>query len=59
MIQTHKEEELILPRVAHTYTAENTVISPNFLMWKFCGKVQSPRNSTETAPFPKIFTPGN
>ena len=20
------------------YTAENTVISPNFLVWKFCGK---------------------
>ena len=21
-------------------TAENTVISPNFLVWKFCGKAQ-------------------
>ena len=23
-----------------TYTAKNTVISPNFLVWKFCGKAQ-------------------
>ena len=22
------------------FTAKNTVISPNFLVWKFCGKVQ-------------------
>ena len=22
------------------YTAKNTVISPNFQVWKFCGKVQ-------------------
>ena len=28
----------ILMMIAHT--AKNTVISPNFLVWKFCGKVQ-------------------
>ena len=33
-------------------TAKNTLISPNFLVWKFCGK-----HSLNT--FPKIFTPGN
>ena len=47
-------------------TAENTVISLNFLVWKFCGKAQFPqsfkqiaRNYVETVPFHKIFTPGN
>ena len=47
-------------------TMKNTVISPNFLVWKFCGKVQFPhsfgqfaRNHAETVPFHKIYTPGN
>ena len=47
-------------------TAKNTVISPNFLVWKFCGKVQFPlifrifaRNYEETVSFHKIFTSGN
>ena len=47
-------------------TAKNTVISPNFLVWKFCGKAQLPhsfarfaRNYAENEPFCKIFTPGN
>ena len=42
-------------------TTYNAVISPNFLVWKFCGKVQFPhsfrriaRNYTETVPFRKI-----
>ena len=38
-------------------TAENTVISPDFLVWKFCGKAQFPH--TETVPFRKISTPEN
>ena len=49
-----------------TYTAKNTVISPNFLVWKFCGKAQFlhsfgrfARNYAETVPFHKISTPGN
>ena len=25
-------------------TAKNTTISPNFLVWKFCGKAQFPQN---------------
>ena len=48
------------------YTAKNTVLSPDFLMWKFCGKAQFPhsfeqiaRNYAETMPFCKISTPGN
>ena len=48
------------------HTAKNTVISPDFLMWKFCGEAQFPhsfgrfaQNYTETVPFRKIFTPGN
>ena len=47
-------------------TAKNTVISPNFLVWKFCGKVQFPyslgqfaRNYAEIVTFRKISTPGN
>ena len=26
-------------------TAKNAVISPNFLVWKFCGKVQFPQRN--------------
>ena len=49
-----------------TPTAKNTVISPNFLVWKFCGKTQFlqsfgriARNYAETVPVQKIFTPRN
>ena len=45
-------------------TAKNTVISPNFMVWKFCGKAQFPhsfgriaQNYVETVPFHKISTP--
>ena len=44
----------------------NTVISPNFLFWNFCGKVQFThsfgrfnRNYAGTVPFHKISTAGN
>ena len=47
-------------------TAKNTVISPNFLVWKFCGKEQFPhnfgqiaRNYAETALFHKTSTLGH
>ena len=47
-------------------TAKNAVISPNFLVWKFCGKAQFlhsfgrfARNYAETVPFHKISTPEN
>ena len=30
--------------LAICYTAKNTVISPNFLVWKFCGKAQFPHS---------------
>ena len=43
-------------------TVKNTVISPNFLVWKFCGKAQAQRiaqNYAEPVPFHKISTPGN
>ena len=50
----------------HLFTVKNTVISPNFLMRKFCGKAQFPhsfgkitRNYAETVPFHKTSTPGN
>ena len=56
---------LIVKSVFQT-TAKNTLISPNFLMWKFCGKTQLPqsftqytRNTTKTARFDKISTLGN
>ena len=45
---------------------ENSVISPNFLVWKFCGKAHFPhsfglfaRNYEETVFFHKISTPGS
>ena len=47
-------------------TAKNTVVSPNFLVWKFCRKAQFlhsigriARNYAEIVPFCKISTPGN
>ena len=47
-------------------TAKNTVISPDFLVWKLWRKTQFPhsfwqipRNYAETMPFRKISTPGN
>ena len=46
-------------------TPKTTVISPDFLVWKFCGKAQFPhsfgqiaRNYAEIVPFRKISTPG-
>ena len=48
------------------YTLKNTVISPNFLAWKFCGKAQFlhsfgrfARKYAETVPFHKISMRGN
>ena len=41
-------------------TAKDTVISPDFLVWKFCcGKAQFPHNFGRFVYFRKIFTPGN
>ena len=47
-------------------TAKNTVISPDFLVWKFCGKAQFldsfgrfARNYAEIVSFRKISAPGN
>ena len=49
-----------------SHTAKNTVILPNFLVWKFCGEAQFPhnfvpfaQNYAETASFHKISTSGN
>ena len=56
----------ICPGTRLLYTAKNIVVSPNFLVWKFCGKAQFSHsfgqivnNYAETVPFHKIFTPGN
>ena len=55
-----------IPVIQEAYTAKNTVVSPYFLVWKFCGKAQLPhsfggiaRNYAETVSFRKISTPGN
>ena len=52
--------------LAKTLTAQNIVISPNSLVWEFCGKAQFPHSFrrfalsyVETVPFRKISTPGN
>ena len=49
-----------------TYTAKNTVILPDFLVRKFCGKVQFlhslrriSQNYAETVPLLCLCTPGN
>ena len=36
-------------------TAENAVMSPNFLVWKFCGKAQFVRNYGGNCAFPQNF----
>ena len=57
--------DLLFKFVANV-TGNNAVISPNFLVWKFCGNAQFPgslgrfaRNYTEAVSFYKISTPGN
>ena len=49
-----------------TITAKNTAISPNFLVWKFCGNAQFPHSFAwiseiylENVRFQKISTPRN
>ena len=48
-------------QLAEKGTLVRIIISPNFLVWKFCGKAQLlhsfrqiTRNSAETMPFDKI-----
>ena len=43
--------EIKLGRVITRCTAKNTIISPNFLKWKFCGKAQFPHISGECVTF--------
>ena len=53
---------LVLRCSALSVTTQNTVISPNSLVWKFCGKAQFPHSFgriAETVPFHKISIPGN
>ena len=61
-VRTHIIQIFIYTAV---YTTKNTVILPNFVVWKFCGKAQFPhsfrqfaRNYAETVPFYKISTHG-
>ena len=58
-VRTHIIQIFIYTAV---YTTKNTVILPNFVVWKFCGKAQFPhsfgrivRNYAETVPFQKKF----
>ena len=51
-------------RMPQHYLCVKTAISPDFMVWKFCGKAQFPqnfgqfaRNYAETVPFHKISTP--
>ena len=61
-----KKLKLIPKSFTNWYTVKNAVISPNFLVWKFCRKAQFPHsfrriswNYAETVPFHKIYAPGN
>ena len=70
-VQQEKLASLCYFRPCHTEyetynTGKNIVISPDFLVWRFCGKAKFPRsfrwiaqNYAETVPFRKISTPGN
>ena len=53
-------------RHSSQFTTYNTKISPDFLVWKFCGKAQFlqsfgpfTQNSKETVSFHKILAPQN
>ena len=46
----HRSEVLI---IAQQFAEKNTIISPNFLVWEFCGKTQFPHSFGRTAHFPK------
>ena len=55
---------VLMPKYYPEYisTVKNTVISPNFLVWKFCGKAQFPhsfgriaRDYAQIVPFHKIL----
>ena len=59
----HENKSTLLPTSS---TAKNTLIPPNFLVWKFCGKAQFPQsfgqftqNHAETVPLHKISKPEN
>ena len=43
-ITTTTCKKVLLGKEFLTFTAENTAISPNFLVWKFCGKAQFPQS---------------
>ena len=56
--QKKKKISSIYRRNEYRTTALNTVLSPNFLVWKFCGNAQFlqriSRNCAETVRFRKI-----
>ena len=61
---SHGHDDIILPFYTNSNTAKITVISPNLLVWKFCGKEQFPYsfgrfawNYAENVSFRKISTP--
>ena len=66
-IKEDRSDIIVKTRCFYSFTtAKKTVILPEFLVWKFCGKAQFPhsfgrfvRNYAETVPFHKISTPGN
>ena len=62
----HKPSQYFSVQNVGYNTTKNTVISPNFLVWKFCAEAHFPhsfgrfaRNYVETVPFRKISRPGN
>ena len=64
LILTNQKQLFMKSRTFITDTAKNNVISPDFLVWKFCGKAQFShsfgrfaRYYAETMPFRKISTP--
>ena len=53
---------IVMKSITLILTEQNAIISPNFLVWKYCGKAQFPysfgriaRNYAEAVPFRKNF----
>ena len=44
-----KARDILAVVLISHYTGKNTVISPDFLVWKFCRKAQSPHNFCENS----------
>ena len=52
-LRKHPFIVMVIYKAQKQLTTKNTVISPNFLVWKFCGKAQFPHSFM--ANHPKLY----